>query len=352
MKKYILTLVLSLSALISNAMSYEDARQEAFYLTDKMAYELNLTPQQYDDAYEINLDYLLSLNSSNDIYGNYLTYRNYDLQCILYDWQWSLFAAADYFYHPVCWRYGHWFFPIYNYYHRTCFYYSHPTCYWDYRGGHCRDHYRDGYYGNRRPGNWNGGMRDRERGGVATRGQMVDRGGSRGNHNGDNGYRGQGYEIGLTRGNRGQYEAGSRGGNDNHGNVSRGDVNTTPSQGRGNRNGYTDNRSSGSSTYTPSRGGNNNSTYTPSRGGNSYNGSTPSMGGSRGSRGGSYGGSSTPSMGGSSRGGSMGGGSMGSSSRGGGSSFGGSSRGGSVGGGSMGGSRGGSMGGSTRGGRR
>ena len=32
----------------TKAMSYEQARREAYFLTDKMAYELNLTPDQYD----------------------------------------------------------------------------------------------------------------------------------------------------------------------------------------------------------------------------------------------------------------------------------------------------------------
>ena len=57
MKRYILTLVLACTACISAlAMSYEEARREAHYLTDKMAYELNLNADQYDYAYEINLD--------------------------------------------------------------------------------------------------------------------------------------------------------------------------------------------------------------------------------------------------------------------------------------------------------
>ena len=37
-----------------NAMSYEEARDRARFLTDKMAYELNLNDQQYNDAYEIS----------------------------------------------------------------------------------------------------------------------------------------------------------------------------------------------------------------------------------------------------------------------------------------------------------
>ena len=48
-------------AVAASAMSYSQAREQALFLTDKMAYELNLTDDQYEAAYEINLDYLLSV---------------------------------------------------------------------------------------------------------------------------------------------------------------------------------------------------------------------------------------------------------------------------------------------------
>ena len=57
MKRLFLTLLSVTLTIAAAAMSYEDARREALYLTDKMAYELNLNEQQYNDAYEINLDY-------------------------------------------------------------------------------------------------------------------------------------------------------------------------------------------------------------------------------------------------------------------------------------------------------
>ena len=58
MKKILLTIVAMLTmTLATNAMSYEQARNQALFLTDKMAYELNLTDAQYEAAYEINLDY-------------------------------------------------------------------------------------------------------------------------------------------------------------------------------------------------------------------------------------------------------------------------------------------------------
>ena len=50
-------MVMTISA---NAMSYNAAKNEALFLSDKMAYELNLTAAQYEAVYEINLDYLMS----------------------------------------------------------------------------------------------------------------------------------------------------------------------------------------------------------------------------------------------------------------------------------------------------
>ena len=38
------------------AMSYNMAKNEALFLSDKMAWELNLTNAQYEAVYEINLD--------------------------------------------------------------------------------------------------------------------------------------------------------------------------------------------------------------------------------------------------------------------------------------------------------
>ena len=84
-----------------NAMSYEEARDRARFLTDKMAYELNLNDQQYNDAYEINLDYLMNIRTASDASSVYLEYRNADLRFILYDWQYALFQAATYFFRPV-----------------------------------------------------------------------------------------------------------------------------------------------------------------------------------------------------------------------------------------------------------
>lgn len=99
MKKFVFALVTLFTITVSaSAMSYEQARNEALFLTDKMAYELNLTEDQYEAAYEINLDYLLRVNTVDDLYGTYWRYRNLDLSYILFDWQYRAFCDATYFY--------------------------------------------------------------------------------------------------------------------------------------------------------------------------------------------------------------------------------------------------------------
>lgn len=148
-----------------NAMSYEEARDRARFLTDKMAYELNLNDQQYNDAYEINLDYLMNIRTASDASSVYLEYRNADLRFILYDWQYALFQAATYFFRPVIWRTSGWFLPVYTIYSPSRFYYSPPRVYQVYRGGHYhyRHEHRQSFYAHRRPV-WNGGLRGESRG--------------------------------------------------------------------------------------------------------------------------------------------------------------------------------------------
>ena len=137
--KRILTAFVALFSLIVTArgMGYEQARQQALFLTDKMAYELNLTEEQYEAAYEINLDYLMSINTVGDLYSTYWVHRNQDFSYILLDWQYRSFVAASYFYRPLWWDAGCWHFGIYaRYPHRDYFYFGRPTFYAYYRGGH------------------------------------------------------------------------------------------------------------------------------------------------------------------------------------------------------------------------
>ena len=215
----------------ANAMSYEQARQEALFLTDKMAYELNLTDAQYEAAYEINLDYLMCVTGRDNVFGTYWERRNLDLSYILYSWQWDLYCAASYFYRPLYWDAGFWHFGIYAHYpRRDYFYFGRPHFYVSYRGGHSwhRNGGRSYYEGHRnhfRPGH---GVRDQHRG-------MRD-GWDRGDYRGGghsstritgNGHSGHnGHSLEGTR--RGGNNGGTRPGNDcnyNNGTHSNGNFN-------------------------------------------------------------------------------------------------------------------------------
>lgn len=140
MKKFIIALVamFTMTFTTASAMSYEQARQQALFLTDKMAYELNLTDDQYEAAYEVNLDYLMGVNTYDDLYGVYWRQRNLDLSYILLDWQYRAFCDATYFYRPLYWDGGYWHFGIYaRYPRRDYFFFGRPHFYVSYRGDHC-----------------------------------------------------------------------------------------------------------------------------------------------------------------------------------------------------------------------
>lgn len=171
MKKYMLTLLAMMTIVVSaSAMSYSQAREQALFLTDKMAYELNLNDAQYEAAFEINLDYLMGINDYSDLYGTYWTRRNLDLSYILLDWQYQAYCAANYFYRPLYWDGGYWHFGIYaRYPHRDYFYFGRPHFANVYRGGHSwhnngnRSWYRGRDFGGRinRDNGHEFGMRDR-----------------------------------------------------------------------------------------------------------------------------------------------------------------------------------------------
>lgn len=168
MKRFISVLTLLLVMAVSaKAMSYKQARQQALFLTDKMAYELNLSDAQYEAAYEINLDYLMGINTYDDLYGDYWRQRNLDLSYILLDWQYRTYVAATYFYRPLYWNAGYWHFGIYaRYPHRDYyFFYDRPRVFVEYRGGHSwkmnggRSWYHGRDFGHRHGANFTG-LRD------------------------------------------------------------------------------------------------------------------------------------------------------------------------------------------------
>ena len=157
------------------------------FLTDKKAYELNLTDDQYESAYELNLDYLLSVNSDDELYGDYWRWRNIDFSYVLLDWQYRMFCEAAYFYRPLYFSAGVWHFAIYaRYPHRDYFYFNRPTVYVSYRGGHSwrrnngSSWYSGRTFGSRRGGDAHFGMRDGFKRGDYGRGNRQSFG-SRGN---------------------------------------------------------------------------------------------------------------------------------------------------------------------------
>ena len=304
-------------ALSTMAMSYEQARDRALFLTDKMAYELNLNDEQYEAAYEVNLDYLMSISTYDDLYGTYWTRRNMDLSYILFDWQYNAFCSAAYFYRPLIWTNGVWRFSIYaRYPNRTYFYFGRPAFYATYYGGHSwhRNGGRSWYHGRTfgpRPGESRFGMRDR-----------YDRGDFRGQRGHDRRHDNGRYDRNNRRNdnNSGRYDRNNRRDN-NSGRYDRGnnrrDNNsgyrgTTPRRGTGNG---TTNLSSSRTTVSQeigrsSRGNSfNNSptriyrpaggssrpanTFTPSRSSSSNNrsagGNSSSRGGGRSGGGGRFG---------------------------------------------------------------
>ena len=408
MKKFIFALIAMVMMTVSaTAMSYEQARQQALFLTDKMAYELNLTDEQYEAAYEINLDYLMGVRTVDDLYGPYWERRNLDLSYILLSWQYRAFCDAAYFYRPLYWNAGYWHFGVYaRYPYRDYFFFGRPTVYIEYRGGHSwhmnggRSWYRDrricpphhnNYFGMRdgfRRGDfgngYSGNPSSRTQFGTAQRPPMMNNGtmsfgnanrnnssfgnanrnnssfgnANRNNSSFGNANRNNSFGNGNVNGNNAQFGSGRRSSASSRGNStfgSNGRESSTRST-VGNSQSTFGSRRSGSTTSTPRN------TFSPSRneGGSSSSGSSfgsgrrssSSFGGGRGSS--SFGSSSrpsapsvAPSRGNSSFGGgssSFGGGRSGGSSFGGGRSSGGSFGGGSNGGGNHGGGGHGSFG--------
>ena len=135
MKRFILTMVAMVTiGTAANAMSYKQARDQAFFLTDKMAYELGLSADQYNAVYEINMDYIMCLSVSDDIFGTYWTRRNNELRFVLSTVQYQYYMQREYFYRPVTWEKKRFVFTIYNHYPKDRYYNAAPPGYQVYKG--------------------------------------------------------------------------------------------------------------------------------------------------------------------------------------------------------------------------
>ena len=100
-------LVVTASTTVMAGMSTSKVRKETRFLTDKMAYELDLNNPQYNDVYEINYDFIYSLRNIMDYvvrgdewalddYYEALDIRNDDLRWVLSDAQYRRFLGAEY----------------------------------------------------------------------------------------------------------------------------------------------------------------------------------------------------------------------------------------------------------------
>ncbi|MBD9091440.1 MAG: hypothetical protein EGQ20_11980 [Bacteroides oleiciplenus] len=162
MKRILFILLATLSTAVcsagTDAMSNSKVRKETRFLTDKMAYELNLNTEQYNDVYEINYDFISGVRYLMDDvlrgeewalnrYYDYLDVRNDDLRWVLNSGQYGRFIQAEYFYRPIYTSGNRWYFRVYvTYTNHNHFYFPRPYHYRTYVGGHYRTHYNNASY--------------------------------------------------------------------------------------------------------------------------------------------------------------------------------------------------------------
>ena len=155
---WIMIMMLGVSVPALGAMSISKMRQNTRFLTDRMAYELKLSPQQYDDVYEVNYDFINNVRYLMDDvvrgydyalerYYDFLDVRNDDLRWILSSAQYRRFMRAEHFYRPIYAHENKWHFRIYLVYNNVnFFYYGKPHHYASYCGGHYRTHFNNVSY--------------------------------------------------------------------------------------------------------------------------------------------------------------------------------------------------------------
>ncbi len=153
-KQFLLWMIAFISiAFPVSATGLNDIRVNARFLSDRMAYELNLTSDQYNDLYEVNYDFLRNVDPylagvacqdavALDYYYRYLDERNEDIRWILSRAEYTCFLSLDYFFRPVYAQNNICYLRVFNRYpDRGRFYYRQPLHYLDYCGGHSRAHW-------------------------------------------------------------------------------------------------------------------------------------------------------------------------------------------------------------------
>ena len=133
-----ITLMVAMMTIVltAAAMPYSDARNKALFLSDKMAYELNLTKPQLEAVYEINLDYLLNIDDESDVFGYQWEIRNRDLAQVLSNSQYNNYQASEWFCRPFTCDENGWTLAVNNRYKEGQFFMDKPNVYLSYQGGH------------------------------------------------------------------------------------------------------------------------------------------------------------------------------------------------------------------------
>ena len=147
LKTTIAAMMIMLTSLAASAqpMSVYAMRNNARFLTDRMAYTLGISAALLDDLYYINYDYICGVNDYLDAvalgyrYDDYMEIvyaRDYALRRLLSERQWALLMTYDYFYRPIAFNNHRWSFSIYLHDRRMDhFFYAPPRRFNDYRGG-------------------------------------------------------------------------------------------------------------------------------------------------------------------------------------------------------------------------
>lgn len=150
-KTIIAALVIMMGSLTANAqcMSITAVRNNARFLTDRMAYTLGISdPFLIDEIYRINYDYIWGVNSYLDdvamgyYYDDYISVcsaRDIALRTLLGNVVWNRVIGYSYFYRPIVFANRCWHFSIYDYdrHGRGHFFLSVPRPYnRSYEGGH------------------------------------------------------------------------------------------------------------------------------------------------------------------------------------------------------------------------
>ena len=152
--RLLLMLTLLFAGFQASAMSVEQSRNEAWFLTDKMAHELRLSSFQWDDVYEVNYDYFRSLGNVFSNYTSINRMREQKLMYILTAAQWNEYRRLSYFNTPCVVVNGNWSFSIYSHYSRDKFFDRNHDVVFTYGGTHVSstNYYRDRHVTS---SNWN-----------------------------------------------------------------------------------------------------------------------------------------------------------------------------------------------------